>query len=279
MPLSLLQTEFTARKAHVLQDRNALRGLLNDCLSSERAKVNQLWTAVECGVLDKIIDESSPGNPLFKHNTVKLIEGEHGYSPEVCAWVVDVWVALVLGTALPDEAPIPKSVQRAVSPRSTGNTSARQKPPATKSQPKPAASPPKPNATPLPAIYTARTANEHPIVQRAREETERYQQAIETLQRRRAEETNKTNQSFSKDFYEAKYKWERLSTRNIKAGDHLFKYWDQQRLHVAKEFAWEVKRTVSQTASLDELLEHIRRTGGLRSKWDAQLFYDSIMYF
>ena len=156
MPLSLLQTEFTARKAHVLQDRNALRGLLNDCLSSERAKVNQLWAAVECGALDKVIDEGNPGNPLFKHNMAKLIEGEHGYAPEVCAWVVDVWVALVLGTALPDEAPIPKSVQRAVSPRSTGNTSARQKPPAPKSQPKPAASqkPSTPAISPKPKAPT-----------------------------------------------------------------------------------------------------------------------------
>ena len=104
MPLSRLQTEFTNRKALMLQDRNALRGLINDCLYDERAKANQLRAAIECGALDKIQREDNPKAPLFQHNIAKLIQNDYGYEPHICAWIVDVWVALIHGDELPEEA-------------------------------------------------------------------------------------------------------------------------------------------------------------------------------
>ena len=114
MDLSLLQTEFTKRKALMLQDRNALRGLLNDCLPDERAKANQLWAAVECGVLDKIVGEANPGE-FFTQRLSKELEDNYGYPQAVCAWVVGVWMALVRGGELPEEVgPIshPKAPQQ-----------------------------------------------------------------------------------------------------------------------------------------------------------------------
>lgn len=103
MSLSLLQTEFTSRKAHVLHDRNALRALLSDCLPEERAKVNQLMAAVDSGVLEEIQREANPENALFKQRMVKLIENEYGYALFVCAWVANVWVWLLHGGAFPKE--------------------------------------------------------------------------------------------------------------------------------------------------------------------------------
>jgi len=103
MDLTLLQIEFAKRKDYLLQNPNALRSVLNDCSPGERARVNQLMDAKEYGIVDKIRQEANPSDPLFKQRMAKIIEGERGYAFADCAWVVDVWVALVRGGELPED--------------------------------------------------------------------------------------------------------------------------------------------------------------------------------
>lgn len=98
--LDLLATEFAKRRDLVLRDYKALRSLLNDCLHDERAKANQLWAAVECGILKSILQEIAP-DAFFAQRMVSLLEIEYGYPQYLCEWVVGVWMALVQGIELP----------------------------------------------------------------------------------------------------------------------------------------------------------------------------------
>lgn len=94
--LKKLQEEFDKRKEIALGDRNIMRGILNDCLYDDKAKVNQLLATFDCGIVEKIVSEHNP-NGFFVHRMITELENDYGFPQETCGWVVERWIELLHG--------------------------------------------------------------------------------------------------------------------------------------------------------------------------------------
>lgn len=89
----LLQKELRNR-AYVFENRKILFGLLNDCFPNEKAKVNQLIAAYDCGIVFKALD-TNMRNDFFRTRLISEIRNNHGYDNKTAEWITDTWLFCV----------------------------------------------------------------------------------------------------------------------------------------------------------------------------------------
>lgn len=78
-------------RVYVLDDRKLLRGLLSDCYVNDKAKVNQLLTAFDCGIVTKLL-ENKASDAFFKQRLIDEITNNFGYDKTTAKWIIDTWL-------------------------------------------------------------------------------------------------------------------------------------------------------------------------------------------
>jgi RecQ family ATP-dependent DNA helicase len=88
----MIQKEITDR-AYILniKNRKLLNGLLSDCFFNDRAKVYQLMTAIDCGVVSKIL-ETEIRDEFLKERLASDIMNKSGYDKKTAEWIADTWL-------------------------------------------------------------------------------------------------------------------------------------------------------------------------------------------
>lgn len=86
----LLHKEVKGR-VYVLDDRKLLIGLLSDCYSNEKAKINQLIAAYDSGIITRLLEKSSR-DEFLRQRFISEIKQNYGYADEIAEWIIDTWL-------------------------------------------------------------------------------------------------------------------------------------------------------------------------------------------
>lgn len=83
----------------VLLDKRRLGGVIKDLFANEPAKVSQLNSVLDLGIIDRILSEDI-SDSLVRQRIVDLVKNNTGYSEEIAKWVVNTWLSFVGNKAI-----------------------------------------------------------------------------------------------------------------------------------------------------------------------------------